>query len=68
MKSSPRKQPELILLRIKCLHAPHVGRHQLNSGVEKAFVKSVEVARLNQESAYVPQPQRIIAPCIDCGR
>ena len=51
MKSSPGQQPKLFPLGIEFLHAPKVGGHQVNGGVEDAVIEGVEVALLNERCA-----------------
>src|SRR5215470_15682462 len=60
MKSFPDEQLKFTLFRMEPLHAPHIGRHQLNGSVEDAPVERFEVALLNQQSAYFLQSQELV--------
>jgi hypothetical protein len=55
MKSSPDQQPKFTLFGIERLHAPHVGGHEANGGVEDAPVEGLEVALPNEQVAYFLQ-------------
>ena len=68
MKSSTGQQPKFTLLGIERLHAPHVGGHQANGGVEDALIKGVKVALPNEQGAYFLESQRIIWPLRGCCR
>src|SRR5262249_11926173 len=61
MKSSAGQQPKFTLLRMERLHTSHVGRHQLNGGIEDAVVEGGEIAFLNKESADFLQSQRVVS-------
>src|SRR5215468_2135966 len=60
MESLPGQQPKFTLLWVEPLHAPHIGRHQPDCGVEDAPKESFEIALLNQQSAHFLQSERFV--------
>jgi len=45
---------------MKRLNTAHVGRHQVNGGVEESFIKRIQAASLNQQGAYFLQSQNTV--------
>src|SRR5215813_6601964 len=65
MKSSPDQQPKFTLLGMERLHTSHVGRHQLDGGIEDAVIEGGAIALLNEHGADFLESQRMARSRVD---
>ena len=48
-------------LGIECLHASHVGAHQVDGSIEDVLLQRPDISLLNQQAADLVQPPRIVS-------